>query len=308
VSVRALGRIGIEARDLERWAWFAANILGLPVAAKDPDGSLFLQMDDWEYRVAVHPGQRDDIAYLGWDVDDAAALNRLVAKLRAGGHAVETASTALCGERRVKGLAFCHDPNGIRNEFSYGPRAGQPFMSPRSLSGFVTGDQGVGHVVLVVDDPAAALHFYRDMLGLRLSDFIEFEREPGVGVHMTFMHCNARHHSLAFMSRPGAPRRLSHLMLEARSIDDVGTTFTLCEREGIPIAMTLGRHINDDMFSFYLVTPSGFNIEFGFGGKSIDDATWQITTYDATSVWGHRRIAQPAPSLSIAPTPEESFR
>jgi hypothetical protein len=109
------------------------------------------------------------------------------------------------------------------------------------------------------------------------------------------------------MQRPGAERRLSHLMLEARSLDDVGSTFTLCEREGVPIAMTLGRHTNDDMFSFYLVSPSGFNIEFGFGGKAIDDDTWQITTYDATSVWGHRRLAQAAPP-PIAPQPEGSLR
>jgi hypothetical protein len=61
--------------------------------------------------------------------------------------------------------------------------------------------------------------------------------------------------------------------------------------------MTLGRHTNDLMYSFYLVTPSGFNLEFGYGGRSVDDATWQIAHYDAASIWGHRRAAVAAPPV-----------
>ena len=35
---------------------------------------------------------------------------------------------------------------------------------------------------------------------------------------------------------------------------------------------TLGRHPNDRMFSFYAKTPSGFQFEFGWGGREVDDA------------------------------------
>jgi len=98
-----------------------------------------------------------------------------------------------------------------------------------------------------------------------------------------------------------APRRLSHLMLEAREIDDVGRTYSLCEAEGVPIAMTLGRHTNDEMFSFYMNSPSGFNIEFGWGGKSVDDATWQVARYASVSVWGHRRQPVPPPLPTMQP-------
>jgi 2,3-dihydroxybiphenyl 1,2-dioxygenase len=165
-------------------------------------------------------------------------------------------------------------------------------VSPRGLAGFVTGAGGVGHVVIAVDDAAATERFYCDLLGMRVSDYIAYEREPGALVRLTFLHCNARHHSLAFVQRPGAAQRISHLMIEARSLDDVGATHSLCERMGVPVATSLGRHTNDDMFSFYLTSPSGFNIEFGYGGKAVDDATWQIAHYAATSVWGHRRIHQ----------------
>jgi hypothetical protein len=35
-------------------------------------------------------------------------------------------------------------------------------------------------------------------------------------------------------------------------------------------------------------TPSGFDIEYGFGGLQIDDETWQTTSYDKPSIWGHK--------------------
>jgi 2,3-dihydroxybiphenyl 1,2-dioxygenase len=298
--------LGLEVRDLPAWERLATGVLGL-AAERGADGSLSLRMDERRRRIALHPGTRDDLAYLGWDVAGAAGLAALAARLAGAGVDVATGDAGLCAERGVDALVWCLDPNGIRNEFATGAAlAAEPFRSPRALSGFVAGDAGVGHVVITVDDEPATLHFYRDLVGLRISDFIDFEREPGVPVRMTFLHCNARHHSLAFVRRPGSPRRLSHLMLETCSIDDVGTTLTLCEREDVPIAMSLGRHTNDDMFSFYLATPSGFNIEFGFGGKSIDDATWDVRHYDAASVWGHRRA--PAPSVERARQPEGMIR
>ena len=57
--------------------------------------------------------------------------------------------------------------------------------------------------------------------------------------------------------------------------------------------MTLGRHTNDRMTSFYVRTPSGFEIEYGTGGLLVDDATWVVRPYDAGSVWGHKPPAQP---------------
>jgi 2,3-dihydroxybiphenyl 1,2-dioxygenase len=304
VSVCALGTLGIDVSDLAAWERFASSILGLAVGDRGDDGTLYLQMDGRHHRLAVHPGSADDLAYLGWDVATSTELSALSAQLNAAGIVVNAGDAALCARRFVDELVWCIGPSGIRNEFSVGAReAVAAFRSPRALSGFLAGEQGVGHAVMIVDDEEDALHFYRDLLGLRVSDFIDFEREPGVPVHMTFLHCNARHHSLAFMRRPGAPKRISHLMIEARSLDDVGSTYSLCEREDVPIAMTLGRHTNDEMFSFYMVTPSGFNLEFGYGGKAVDDANWTIQYYNAASVWGHRRQPLPA-AVDAARQPE----
>ena len=301
MSIRALGYIGLGVSDLERWERFATHILGLVVEPHAPGDTLFCRVDEHHHRIAVHPDGRDDLLYAGWEVAGATELAGVAERLRVAGIPYAPAEPQLLRDRRVSGLVRCSDPDGIATEIFWGPLLEEeraPFVSPRALSGFVTGDGGLGHIVLTVADADASMHFYRDVLGLRISDFIEFERLPGTLVNMAFLHCNSRHHSLAFMQLP-APKRLSHLMLEAREIDDVGRTYSLCEAENVPITMTLGRHTNDEMFSFYMATPSGFNLEFGWGGKTVDDAVWQIERYHAVSIWGHRRqpVMQPLPSL-----------
>ena len=103
-----------------------------------------------------------------------------------------------------------------------------PFVSPRAIGGFVTGDQGVGHIVLATDDLRRQLDFYQNVLGFRISDYIDIVR-AGAPLSFAFMHCSPRHHSLAFASRPPVPRRLLHLMLQVQTIDEVGRTYTLAE-------------------------------------------------------------------------------
>ena len=78
------------------------------------------------------------------------------------------------------------------------------------------------------------------------------------------------------------------------SIDDVGTAYDLvAAREDIPVTMTMGRHTNDLMTSFYLRTPSGFDIEYGTGGLLVpENEPWLVGSYDAMSIWGHKPPAE----------------
>jgi 3,4-dihydroxy-9,10-secoandrosta-1,3,5(10)-triene-9,17-dione 4,5-dioxygenase len=302
MSVRALGYIGIGVRDLKAWETFATSILGLQIGSRGDDGTLFLRMDENHHRIAVHPGGNDDIAYLGWEVANERALEALAEKLHGAGFATTAGDAAACRERSVGGFIACDDPAGIRCEFYWGALVQRrlAFVSPRGLGGFHTGDEGVGHVV--VPDAAAYMSFYRDLLGFRISDFIAWTI-PGRGdMDVAFLHCNQRHHSIAFNQSSRSGKRLSHFMVEVDALDDVGRTWSLCDREDVPMAQSLGRHVNDQMFSFYIVSPSGFTVEFGYGGRLIDDATWEVSTYDWPSTWGHKRPAAPAPAKEkIAP-------
>jgi biphenyl-2,3-diol 1,2-dioxygenase len=296
-SVSQLGYLGLSVTDLDEWERFATELLGLEVVDRTPQG-FFMRMDEYHHRFVVQQGSADDVAFIGWEAADQHALKELETQL--GNDGVETARGA-AEEARLRGvleLLKFKDPSGIPTEVYVGPLMNfrEPFKSPRPLAGFVTGTMGLGHIVIRVDDSARSLHFYRDVLGMRISDFIELPRGHRLGkqLSLTFMHCNPRHHSVAFGEIP-VSKRLLHFMLQAKTLDDVCSTMYLGQDRGVPISSSLGRHTNDHMVSFYMRSPSGFEVEYGFGARTVDDATWKVQQHYSGSIWGHRGMAAGPP-------------
>ena len=290
-AISRLGYLGFEASDVAAWERFAVDALGLLVSDRRADGGVAFRIDDQAQRIVVHPGSRDDLVYAGFELDDDTTLRRLSETLDRAGFATTDAGEDVARARRVKRLVHVEDPNGVPVELFHGPeRAAEPFRSALVPSGFLTGDEGLGHVVIAAADPQATERFYCELLGMRLSDRIEAELAPGFAIVITFLHANPRHHTLAFAAAP-MPKRVHHFMLEVNAMDDVGRAYDRCLNSGVEIANTLGVHPNDRMFSFYARTPSGFDVEFGWGGRKVDDATWKVARYDRTSVWGHHMPA-----------------
>jgi 2,3-dihydroxybiphenyl 1,2-dioxygenase len=289
-SITQLGYLGLSVGDVDEWERFATQVLGLQANERDNDGSLFLRMDEYHHRFIVHPHGNDDVAYIGWEVTDEHALHALANQLKAAGVEVKPGTPEEITARRVADLIRFQDPSGIPSEIFYGPLVHfeRPFQPPRPISGFKTGELGLGHFVMAVENADRSLQFYRDVLGMRISDFVQISPAPGVKLKVTFFHCNPRHHSLAFYEMPQAPKRLHHFMLQLQTLDDVGSTYYLCQDQGVPITMNLGRHTNDHMTSFYMRTPSGFAVEYGWGAREVDDATWQVQLHTSGSIWGHQ--------------------
>lgn len=287
--ISQLGYIGISASDLGRWEQFGAEILGAQLSGKDADGSLYFRIDEYHHRIVVHPGADDDIAYAGWMVATQPALREVRERLLAAGVAVRQATPEEIERRKVIDMISFEDPNGLRCEVCCGLRvsADRPFHSPRGISGFTAGDLGLGHIVLFARDLERSLDFYGRLLGFRVSDYIDFKM-AGKPVRMAFLHTNPRHHSAAFV-QVDRPKKLAHFMLELTSLDDVCRTMYLCQEHGVPITSTLGRHSNDQVVSFYMQSPAGFEIEYGHGGRLVDDADWVVQYHQTPSMWGHKR-------------------
>jgi 2,3-dihydroxybiphenyl 1,2-dioxygenase len=285
-EIIGLGYVGLYATDLEAWRSYGTEILGLqdvsaPKCADDQ--TLLLRADERSWRFAVHQGERGGSAYVGWEVANEPALAALRQRLIAAGVEVEE-DPDCAASRQVEGLLRCVDVDGNRLEFFYGARVPkQPYLSPRGIR-FVTGDLGLGHVFFFVTDLAASKNFYLDVLGFRLSDTIDFH---GRKVH--FLHVNPRHHSLAFVQNNDLAPALGHFMLEVDNIDDVGRTLDRVHDSHIQLTETLGRHTNDLAISFFMKNPSGSEVEYGCEGRLVNDATWRVSNYDATSLWGHQR-------------------
>ncbi len=281
MELESLGYLGIRAQDVEEWAAFGPRFLGLQLVDRSRS-TLTFRMDDRRQRLVVHGGG-EGAAFFGWEVADAAALDRLGARLEAGGVRVERLPRAVAGERRVREIVRFSDPLGNVLEAFHGAEvASDPFRPGRSISGFRTGPLGMGHVVMNVERVDRVLPFYQDLLGFRLSDYT---LRP---FKAYFLHLNPRHHSFAVIET-GA-NSVHHMMLELFMLDDVGQAYDLALGEPERIATTLGRHSNDFMTSFYARTPSGFFVEYGWGGRSIDPPTHTpVEMACGPSLWGHDR-------------------
>ncbi|MBA1203828.1 2,3-dihydroxybiphenyl 1,2-dioxygenase [Pseudomonas capeferrum] len=251
-----------------------------------------MRVDERAWRLRVEQGPLDDLKAIGFETSTPVAFADVLASLDAQ-DVPYTKDIALAKARGVVELATFVDPAGVTIEVFYGATQlfQKPFVSPAGVLGFVTGDQGLGHIVIAVRDDAEYQAFWAS-LGFKLSDYIEFMPAPGMRAKVTFMHCNARHHSLAFAAVPH-PKRIIHLMLQTQSLDDVGLALDRVKKNGVPLAWDLGRHTNDHMTSFYMLSPSKWEFEYGWGAREINDATWTVERHDSMSIWGHELKIKP---------------
>jgi 3,4-dihydroxy-9,10-secoandrosta-1,3,5(10)-triene-9,17-dione 4,5-dioxygenase len=117
---------------------------------------------------------------------------------------------------------------------------------------------------------------YGEVLEFDLTDY----RAPG----LFFYRCNAAHHSIALAHADTAA--IHHLEIEHGGLDDVGRAHDRAQAHGVPISISLGRHMNDKAVSFYVRNPSGFHLEIGCGGIEIG-AGWVPHDFGVSDVWGH---------------------
>lgn len=290
MGVSSLGYVGIASTDVQQWREFATQVLGLMDNSKPDDENLYLGMDDREFRIVVFPADSDQFLFSGWELPNKQSYDAVVDKLDKSGQQVTLGTDDQASNRCVKELALTQDPDGNCLELYYGRiQSYKKFVSPQGISEFITGNMGLGHVVLPTPSLTSCYEYYTQFLGFEPTDYMDVELAPGApsnGLH--FLHCNnPRHHSLALFETPH-PAGLIHMMVEVADIDEVGYALDRCQEHGVHITASLGRHVNDRMISFYLRCPSGFEIEYGCNGWQVDWRNYVPTHSKRQSFWGHK--------------------
>lgn len=274
--------VGIEVPDPSSLDGFFGDVIGLVPG----DGPHTWRNDGKARRVIIEPGERNDATYVGFEAADAEVFERVAARIGA----TETDGA----DRRVARLARTTAPWGIEVEIVLGLEdASTPFASPLVPGGFLTEGMGFGHAVFATTAFDEAHRFLTDGLGLGQSDWLEMEIAAGIELEVRFYHCNARHHTVALAKAPfELPQRLHHLMFETNTADDVGAAFDRAWATDLGIPNGLGKHDNDGMFSFYVKSPAGFQVEVGHGAKLVGPDWSANRRYDRISSWGHQPLRQ----------------
>lgn len=293
MSITSLGYIELQVTDLAQWQQYAERVLGVEAFRDEEADSLLLRIDEFPYRFVLRTGPVDTLVATGWEVESAEELDVFRSRLSAAGIEYREGRDDLAVQRRVIDVVSFTDPAGNTVELFHGMALNHKRVLGRYGTRFVTEDQGLGHLVLGVDNDAQLREFYVTVLGFQLRDAIAVPSEH-VGrpagqapSWVQFLGCNPRHHSLAFFPGP-TPTGIIHIMLEVDTPDEVGMGLDRAKRQHVPLSSTLGRHVNDKMYSFYMKTPSGFDLEYGSEGLRVDrPGEWVTRQSTALSYWGH---------------------
>lgn len=286
----SLGYIVVESRRRDSWKSFLKDGLGLHLAAEDAGGLAF-RMDDHARRLIVRPGPAEDVVAIGIELRDAAALQTALDRLKQRRIETEDGTAESCALRGVSRFLRVKGPKGLPLELFVGAHASSEPLSMLS-SGFVTGAGGMGHVAMTTRLPDMARNFWREIFDARLSDEI-VENLAGVTLDIGFLRLNERHHSVALAAVRGVRidpirTKVQHFNLLAASLDDVVQAFRRCKALGFEMAHEIGQHPNDKEISFYVLSPSGFEVELGCDALTVDEAGWNPTSYQGISLWGHK--------------------
>jgi 2,3-dihydroxybiphenyl 1,2-dioxygenase len=307
MEVRALGYVGVRSPNAEKWRTWGAEIMGfgmndptpatsaLTQAAPVDGDAVYLRMDDRKWRLAVYPGKKDEIAFVGWELTDRLAFRDALRELDEKGVKYEVATELEALERGVQGMAWMRDPAGFRHEIFwsgyYLEDSFEPGRRPMK-KGFRCGAEGIGHVVFMVSEFTQELDdFATGVLGMRLyAGGVSIPLTGGDGgrvrTEMYRGRRNLRSHNLVYMEKKGY-HGLHHLFIEYDDLDDWGRTYDLVKHKSeFPLIMTMGRHQADTFLSFYAQTPSSFVCEIAWGSKQMDDEAFVQDRPLHSFVWG----------------------
>ncbi|MDG2326015.1 MAG: VOC family protein [Halioglobus sp.] len=292
MSVSASGYLRIGSTDVDAWMDFGTGVLGMMDAQReDTGGARFLRLDDHPFRFMVEPAEADGLIATGLEFPDEDAFIRTCEALVEAGHTVTEGSADNAKRRCVTAFATVVDPSGNTIELYWGRELDYtPLISPQGVAGFVTsyqqtGDMGFGHLVLPAPDFDATSAFYTEIIGMGITDILYPPGMEGAKIH--FMHANnPRQHSLALFNAPH-PLGVVHIMIEVETMDELGRGMDRAKAAGAHFMATLGRHVNDNMCSVYLLAPGGIAVEFGYDGILIDPQTHVATVSTEGDLWGH---------------------
>jgi 3,4-dihydroxy-9,10-secoandrosta-1,3,5(10)-triene-9,17-dione 4,5-dioxygenase len=287
--VTSLGYLVVHSDQIDEWREFGTRLLGM--SAQPVGEHLVLRMDERVARIIVghagadRPEGGNGPFVVGWECPSEAEWQRAAAAIEKTGLAVQGAPETAWYTDAFR----CVDPAGVACEFFYGGKVdpADHFVSPTGVR-FLTDSQGLGHVTISTPRCREAVEFYSGVLGFQIRETKITGRERAW--RWAFLSPSEREHSIAVMDT-GRDGQLMHVLIEVDELDSVGRAMDKCADGLAQMSVSLGRHWNDEMVSFYVRTPSGFDVEYGYGGRRIDSAQWSRRAQGgsgAVSLWGHR--------------------
>jgi catechol 2,3-dioxygenase-like lactoylglutathione lyase family enzyme len=247
--------VGYSVADLAAERAFYADKWGLKEVA-EKDGLVYFAThgSNQLYVVRLRQGSDNRVDVIALAADTRQDVEDLHAKVREAGCRIVFAPKELDQFGGGYGFRF-FSPDGLPYEISAEVETGPS----RQLVRWEALPQKISHIVLHSPDHPAAVRFFVDVLGFRISDWL--------GDFMAFLRCNEWHHRLAVL--PGPPC-LNHVAYDMLGVDDMMRGIGRLKQANIDIKWGPGRHTAGNNTFSYFVTPNGFTVEYTSELESVD--------------------------------------
>lgn len=285
-----IGYLIAESNKFDQWIDFAKNSLGLSLA-EQTEKSLSFRIDNYQKRFIVMQGPQEDVTHLGLQLDDQDVLDEVLKRFELRDIQYKQGTQQEAELRGIKAFWSVLGPKGLQIDlFIHEIRTENPLCS--KVSGFYTDTCGMGHIALTSQKPEKVIRFWQEFFDARLTDTIE-QKINGITLNISFLRFNERHHSIAVANTKGIKldpirTRVQHINFEVLELNDVTSTYQRCKDQGFNIIWDVGQHTNDKEISFYVKSPSDFEVEIGWNPIKIDENIWKPHKHVSISIWGHK--------------------
>lgn len=247
--------VGYAVTDFAAERSFYRDVWGLREVGEYDGMAYFAAEGHAEHHVVrLRAADEKRIDVIALATDNRADVDALHQKVIDAGCKVIFAPRDLTAPGGGYGFRF-FSPDGLPFEISSDVAPG-PFRAMERWDGV---PQKISHIVLHSPDHQAAVKFFVDVLGFRVSDWL--------GDFMAFLRCNSAHHRLAVL--PGPPC-LNHVAYDMLTVDDMMRGISRLRKKGTDIRWGPGRHTAGNNTFSYFITPSGFAVEYTSELEEVD--------------------------------------
>ena len=290
IKAKRIGHATFETPDIERQLEYYQQLVGLTLLDREPERA-FLATSVGQLAIVLEKGPAQRCSRLSFEVERELNADEMSRRLTTLGLRSEKCSDALPGISRS--LTFRDSKDTIIELFS-----DWSFLDVGEPAGGVAPFK-LGHVAFLVRDPQEVSHFYEQVLGFRVSDWI--------GDYFVFLRCGVDHHTVNFLR--GDTVGIQHMAFELRDTAHMLTACDLLGRMGFKILWGPVRHGPGHNVATYHRNPDGQIVELFIDlDRMVDEELgyfeprpWHRDRPQKPKVWDP---AQPRDIWGLPPTPE----
>jgi len=238
-----IGHVALRVTDLERSVDHVKRVLGLRETGRSA-GQVLLSSNEKHHELQLIAGDVAGLDHIGLEVESARALEEIQERANAAG--ARMLDDPPDADGLGPGVRFAGPADMVYEVYAgmdREPLSIDTHLKPRTRK--------LGHLTFFCADPVDVVAFWRDALGLRVSD------EAG---GLTWMRCDTDHHGLAVGPRPEGNILHHH----AWEVQDWGALGQYCDdiaRQGMTLLWGPVRHGPGFNLATYLPDADGAIIE-----------------------------------------------